>query len=195
VADPDVQQRSFLTRLKAGTDSAAGELYTRYIERLCQVATRLIGERLKRQYAAEDAAHSALGSFFRGMNQKRYQIDQAGRLWGLLVTIMRHKIQERGSKAREDILTADVVDADPSHEMAVQLADAVEAATAGLKPRHLEICRLFYHENLSAAEIAARIRYSRWTVRRVLNEFGGRLCDHLDDNSENRGRFCTQARF
>jgi len=185
VGDPDLPQRSFLTRLNAGTESAAEEVYTRYVERLCQVATGLIGERLKRQYGADDAAHSALGSFFRGMNQNRYQIDQSARLWSLLVTIMCHKIQDRGSKAREDLLVGDVIESDPPHERAVELADAIEAAMAGLKPRHLEICRLFYHEDLSSPEIAARVGCSRWTIRRVLNEFGGKLSDCLDDDSRN----------
>jgi RNA polymerase sigma factor (sigma-70 family) len=177
--------QDFLNRLNAGTESAGEELYTRYIQRLCRVAAELIGDRLKRQYAAEDAAHSALGSFFRGMAQKRYHVDQSARLWSLLVTIMRHKIQERGGKAREDLLVADIISGDPPHEKAVELADAIEAAMAGLKPRHLEICRLFYHEDLSSPEIAARVGCSRWTIRRVLDEFGGRLRDSLDENSGN----------
>jgi RNA polymerase sigma factor (sigma-70 family) len=185
VADPGLQQRSFLTRLNDGTESAAEEVYTRYIKRLCQAATRLIGDRLKRQYTAEDAAHSALCSFFRGIGQNRYQIDQSARLWSLLVTIMRHKIQERGSKAREDLLAADVISGDPPHERAVELAHAIEAAMTGLKPRHLEICRLFYREDLSPPEIAARVGCSRWTIRRVLNEFGSRLRDNLGDKSGN----------
>jgi RNA polymerase sigma factor (sigma-70 family) len=175
-----VSSKDFLDRLNAGTESAADEVYGRYIKRLCGVAARLISDRLQRQYSAEDAAHSALASFFRGMNENRYRFAQSGRLWGLLLTILRHKIQERGRKAREDTLPADVVGDDPSHEEAVALADAVEAAMTGLKPQHLEICRLFYEEELATPEIAGRVGCSRWTVRRVLDEFGARLSDRLD---------------
>ena len=174
--------QDFLDRLNAGAESAGEELYARYVERLCQLAAKLIGERLKRQYGAEDAAHSALGSFFRGVNEKRFHVDQSGRLWCLLVTIMRHKIASRGAKAREDALAVDVANGDPPHERAIELADAIEAAMGGLRPRHLEICRLFYQEGLSPQEIAARMGCSRWTIRRVLNEFGGRLKDQLGDD-------------
>jgi DNA-directed RNA polymerase specialized sigma subunit len=52
-------------------------------------------------------------------------------------------------------------------------------AVAGLNPRHLDICRLFYEEELSSPEIADRVGCSRWTVRRVLDEFGARLSKHL----------------
>jgi RNA polymerase sigma factor (sigma-70 family) len=176
---------NFIERLNTGTESVAGEVYSLYIERLCRVATSLIGERLKRHYGAEDAAHSALGSFFRGMNEKKYRIDQSHRLWALLVTIMRHKIQERGGKAKYDILSVDVVDREPSHEEAVELADAIETALTGLKPSHREICCLFYQEGLSFQEIATRVKCSRWTIRRVLDDFGECLVKYLSNESKN----------
>ncbi len=172
--------REFFDRVNAGTESAEEELYHQYFERLCRAAARLIGERLERQYSAEDAAQSALGSFFRGMVATRYQLDNSARLWRLLVTILRNKIRKRGQKARESPLDGDIMSRDPPHEEVVTLADAIEAAIAGLKSRHLEICRLFYYQNLSPAEIAARVGCSRWTVRRVLNEFGHRLQEILD---------------
>jgi RNA polymerase sigma factor (sigma-70 family) len=181
-----IKDQAFLDRLNSGTESAAGELYGKYAQRLCRVAAQLIGQRLGRQYSAEDAAHSALASFFRGTNEKKYHFDRSERLWGLLVTILRHKIQERGRKAREDGLAADIVGDGTSHEEAVALADAVETAMACLKPRHLEICRLFYEEQLSTPEIADRAGCSRWTVRRVLDEFGRRLSGYLGKDADNQ---------
>jgi RNA polymerase sigma factor (sigma-70 family) len=176
--------KDFLDRLNAGNTSAKEEVYTRYFDRLHRAAERLIGKRLRRVYAPEDAAQSALASFFRGMAKGRYHFDQSGRLWGLLVTIMRHKLQEHGGAGPEQLPEPEeIIDGHPPPEKAVELADAIEAATAGLKPRHLEICRLFYQEELSLGEIAARVERSRWTVRRVLDEFGSRLCDCLDGDS------------
>ncbi len=174
--------KDFLDRLNAGSASAKEEVYTRYFDRLYRAAERLIGERLRRVFAPEDAAQSALASFFRGMAKGRYHFDQSGRLWGLLVKIMHHKIQEHGRAGPEQLPEPEkIIDGEPPPEKAVELADAIEAATAGLKPRHLEICHLFYQEELSSPEIAARVGCSRWTVRRVLDEFGYRLRDHLDD--------------
>jgi RNA polymerase sigma factor (sigma-70 family) len=177
--------QGFLDRLNLGTESAVGELYNRYVEQLCRIAVPLIGERLQRHYSAEDAAHSALASAFRGINERRYRFDESGKLWALLVTILRHKIQKRGGKHPEFDLDKDVVCDAPSHEEAIALTDAVEMAMVGLKkPRHLEICRLCYAEELSTPEIADRVGCTRWTVRRVLDEFGARLENCLDRGSK-----------
>ena len=124
-----------------------------------------------------------MASVFRGIHEKRYRFDQSRKLWGLLVTILRHKIQKRGAKRREVGLDVDVVCGDPSHEEAAAVADAVETAMAGFWPRDLEICGLCYAEELSTPEIADRVGCSRWTVRRVLDEFGGRLETYLADES------------
>jgi len=173
----------FCDRLNAGTQSAGEELYSRYMHQLCRVATGLIGERLKSLYGAEDAAHSAFASFFRGMAEKRYHVDESSRLWCLLVTILRHKIATKGVKAREAPLEVDPVDGDSLHEEAVELADAIEVTLAEFKPRPLEICRLFYQEQLSPPEIAAKVGRSRWAVRRALDRFGRRLANQLGDDS------------
>jgi RNA polymerase sigma factor (sigma-70 family) len=169
----------FLGRLNDGNPSAQQEVFDRYFDSLYRAAEKLIGERLKRVYGPDDAAQSAMASFFRGMAKGRYHFERSGRLWALLVTILRHKIQERGNKPGGNSLLEDVEDARRSHEAAVELADAVEAAMSGLKPRHLEICRLFYQEQLLPGEISDRIGCSRWTVRRTLDEFGSRLEERL----------------
>lgn len=155
------------------------DLYHQYIGRLCGLAAQLIGERLGRQYTVEDAAHSALGSFFRGVRDGRYPIEPVGRLWSLLATILRHKIQRRGGKAKEELLSGDMAHSDPPPERAAEMADAIQMALEGLKPNHLEICRLFYAEGLSLPDIVTCVGRSRWTVRRVLNEFGRRLEKYL----------------
>jgi RNA polymerase sigma factor (sigma-70 family) len=182
--------QQFLVRLNAGNESAREELCTRYMERLRQVASGLISQRLQSRYEAEDAAHSALGSFFRAMSEKRYHFDQPGRLWSLLKMILLHKIQDQGrrcQKVKEDRLPVEIADGKPSQEMAVELADAIEAALCGFKPRHLEICRLFLfcQDDFSVNEIADRVGCTRWTVRRVLTEFGSRLRDRLAASRQN----------
>ena len=160
-----------------GSAESLSGVYCRYITRLCGLAERLIGERLRRQYSAEDAAHSALASFYRGIDEGQFCVESSDKLWSLLASILRHKIQKRGRRIR-DLLLVDERESDdrrPSHEEAVELADAMEAALAGFKLQHVEICRLHYQEGLGVGETAVRVGCSRWTVRRVLARFRQRL--------------------
>jgi RNA polymerase sigma factor (sigma-70 family) len=160
------------------------EVYQRYLARLCGLAERLIGERLRRQYSAEDAAHSALASFYRGIHDGRFRTEPTGNLWSLLATILRHKVQKHGRRMRDELQLGEPLDPCPSHEDAVELADAIETALAHFKPRHVEICRLYYHEGMGVGETAASAGCSRWTVRRVLERFSQQLRIRLEHDTQ-----------
>lgn len=173
-------------RWQSGDRGAGEELYRRYVRRLWRRAEQLIGERLARRYSPEDAANSALGSFLRRAGQGEYQIAHSGALWRLLETILRHKIAKQGGKAQHEIpLPADVIAREPSHEAAVDVADRIETALEGMRPRDAEICRLRLEEH-SVGEIAAQVDCSRWTVRRAVKRFSERIADQLSDGAETR---------
>ena len=160
------------------SDGSADDLsnvYRRYVARLCRLAERLIGQRLGRQYSPEDAAHSALASFYQGIHEGRFRIEQPGKLWSLLATILHHKIQKRGGRIRDELMADEPLDPGPSHEDAVELADAIETVLAGFKPHHVEICRLYYQEGLEVGETAVATGCSRWTVHRVRERFAQQL--------------------
>ncbi len=163
-----------------GSANRLSEVYRRYVARLHGLAERLISDRLKRQYSAEDAAHSALASFYHGINDGRFRTETSGNLWSLLATILHHKVQKKGKHLREELIITDSVDPRPSHEDAVELADAIETALADLKPRHVEICQLHYHKGLKIGETASLTGCSRWTVRRVLQRFSERVIKHME---------------
>ena len=161
--------------MRDGSAEDLSAVYHRYANRLCGLATQLIGQRLGRQYSAEDAAHSALASFYRGIHDGRFRTEPTGNLWSLLATILRHKVQKHGRRMRDELQLGEPPDPCPSHEDAVELADAIETALANLKPRHVEICRLYYQEGMGVGETSASAGCSRWTVRRVLERFSQQL--------------------
>ncbi|TVS14620.1 MAG: sigma-70 family RNA polymerase sigma factor [Planctomycetaceae bacterium] len=163
-----------------GSTNRLSEVYRRYVARLHGLAERLISDRLKRQYSAEDAAHSALASFYHGIHDGRFHAQESGNLWNLLTTILHHKVQKKGKHLREELILADSHDPRPSHEDAVELADAIETALADLKPRHVEICRMHYQKGLGVGETASVTGCSRWTVRRVLQRFTEQLKEHIE---------------
>ena len=158
-----------------GSEDDLSDVYRRYIARLCRLAERLIGQRLGQQYSPEDAAHSALASFYHGIHEGRFHVERSGKLWSLLATILHHKIQKRGGRIRDEPLAGEPLDPHPSHEDAVELADAIETVLAGFKPHHVEICRLYYQEGRDVGETAAAAGCSRWTVHRVLERFAQQL--------------------
>ena len=165
--------------MQDGSAENLSGIYRRYAARLCGLATQLISQRLGRRYSAEDAAHSALGSFYRGIHDGRFHAEASGNLWSLLATILRHKVRKHGRRMRDESLVGEPLDPSPSHEDAIELADAIETALAHFKPRHVEICRLYYQEGMGVGETAASAGCSRWTVRRVLERFSQQLEIHL----------------
>jgi RNA polymerase sigma factor (sigma-70 family) len=173
----------FVNRVNAASPSVGDEIVARYFDRLYQYADRHIGRRLAADYSATDAVQSAFGSFFRGMKRGNYHFERSGKLWGLLVTILRHKIADGAPSHSKHRLEDEPADDDHLPEQAAELVDAIEAAVAGFKPKHQEICRLCYQDELSVSEIGPKVGCTRWTVRRVLNEFGKRLNDHLNPPS------------
>ena len=179
--------KELLERCKSGDNAACGQLYQRYAERLCQLAERLIGKRLKQRYGPDDAADSAFGSFFRQAADGHYQIDHSGALWRLLVTIMLNKIRGEGRKRNCDPLPPDVVARGPSHEAAVDLADLLEAAVSDLSPRDAKICRLWHCQEHLIEEIAAQVGCSRGTVRRVVDRFCRQLRRDLGEEGAEPG--------
>jgi DNA-directed RNA polymerase specialized sigma24 family protein len=94
--DSDDDITRWIKGLSDGDQRAAEALWETYFTSLTQFARRQFQKGKARQSDEEDAALSAMHSFYRGAKAGRYP-ELAGRdeLWRLLVTIVLHKISHR----------------------------------------------------------------------------------------------------
>jgi RNA polymerase sigma factor (sigma-70 family) len=187
--------KSLLKRWKIGDQSAAERLYSLYSERLWILARSRIDARLAQRVGASDVVQSAFQSFFRLAKDGEIQIDHSESVWRLLAAIAVNKVrqqQERhnaGKRSRKmEVRLADLR-ADPSafaHAPTpleeLVLADELESLLSQLKPPEPEILSLCL-QGFSPSEIALQVRYSRWSVRRVLNRIGRQLERRFEENS------------
>ncbi len=67
---------SSLVRFQAGEDDAGTALYTRYAERLMELASRSTGDELAIRVDAEDIVQSVFRTFFRRVSDGHYLIPE-----------------------------------------------------------------------------------------------------------------------
>ena len=166
-----------LQAFRTGSESAAAELFDRYVDRLTGLARARLSARLRRRIDPEDVVLSTYRSFFVAARRGRYELAQSGDLWRLLARMTLNKLARQAARhqadkrsvADEASLPATPLSRDPTPDEAVALADELEALMQGLTPlprRVLEL-RLQGHTH---EEIAADIDRTTRTVRRMLSE-------------------------
>ena len=64
MSDHPADDRALVAAFKAGSESAARELFDKYCERLMKLARRRIGQRMTSRIDPEDVLQSAFRSFF-----------------------------------------------------------------------------------------------------------------------------------
>ncbi|MEM1227324.1 MAG: sigma-70 family RNA polymerase sigma factor [Planctomycetota bacterium] len=183
----DEQTVHLVDQCRLGDQAASRELFDRYVSRLIAMVHRRMSGRLTRRVDAEDVVQSAFRSFFVGVGDEKFHIDQTGDLWRLLVVISLNKLRrrvayhraaKRGMDAEQSISTprddenARVFEAaacEPLPEAAATMMDEFDRLTAGLEPHQIEIIRLRMH-GYEMTEIADQIGRSERTVRRLLEK-------------------------
>jgi RNA polymerase sigma-70 factor (ECF subfamily) len=187
----DPPSAELMARWRDGDEEAAEELFRRYVERLLALARSRLSERLARHVDPEDVVQSAFCSFFTGARAGRFALRRSGDLWRLLVGITLHKLQHQVERhtagkraagrehplAREgSVLEAqgEVLAREPTPAEAAALADTLEHVLRGLEPLQRRMVELRL-QGCSLDEIAADVRRSERTVRRVLERVKGRL--------------------
>jgi len=182
VSNPDLSSNFFL-RLNDGRESAIEDLDRHYRQQLCSLVEREMGQRFAAREDPEDVTQSAMASFCRGLKDKRFQVDQAGKLWGLLATITRHKmlhhIEHEGTGGRTPDREAGaagdwIPNREPLPEDAAHLADVIEQVIEGLAPPDPEIFRMRL-EGHTRAEIAKKFDMTQAAVRTKLDRVKARI--------------------
>ena len=189
--DPDDLTR-WISKLGDGNEAAAQVLWQQYFARLVRFARRKLTDLPHRTFDEEDVALSAMFTFFRGMEEGRFE-HVVGRddLWKLLVTItarkiygqQRHTMREKrgGGRVRgesafqsadsdQDLADGigEVLGREPSPELAIMLVENTQEFLEGLEEESLiQIARMKL-EGWSNDEIALQLGCVRRTVERKL---------------------------
>jgi RNA polymerase sigma factor (sigma-70 family) len=190
MSDPDLSSDLF-RRLNAGSESAAEEVDRHFRQKLCTLVEREMGKRFASREDPEDPVQSAMRSFYRGIDDQRFQIDSSGGLWRLLEKITRRKILKHVE--RHDALKCTpkrevpaegqwFLAREPNPEDAVEVADLVEHVLEGLKDPYPDIFRLRF-QGCTRAEIAKRLNCSNASVRFKLERIRDRFRRLLADRS------------
>jgi len=175
---------NLLARWRGGDQQAAAELFHRYATRLVALARSHLSRRLARRVDPEDVVQSVYRCFFADAQEVRFDCEQQGDLWRLLVTITLHKLRDQAkhnSCAKRSIngeqyfgsedtlfgLRAAALANGPSPLEAVALADQLEHLLRPLEPRQRDMVQLRL-QGYSLEEIAVRADCSQRTVIRTL---------------------------
>ena len=173
-----------MTRLRAGDEPAAAELFHRFADRLIALARARLDQRLRPKIDPEDVLQSVYRSFFRRHTQGQFELADWDSLWSLLTFLTVRKCGRWGRRfqaERRDIGREvptsgglDLLDREPTPDEAAVLAETVEQLLRGLEDRDRAIVTLSL-QGYGPAEISARLGRPQRTVFRVLERVNKRL--------------------
>ncbi len=187
----DDEVRRWIQGLAHGDESAAREVWHRYYEKLVRLARHVLRNANRRVTDEEDAAQSAIRTFFLGAPKGQYpDLDDHDGLWKLLVTITVRKSlnqikranrQKRGGGAvrgesvfldRKDLRSArginEVLGEEPTPELAALMNEQCEQLLDRLDDDSLrEVARLKIR-GYRTQEIAEKLDCNERTVHRKI---------------------------
>jgi DNA-directed RNA polymerase specialized sigma24 family protein len=177
-----------LHRLRHGDEAAAQRLWETYFRQLVGLARTKLEGRDRLVGDEEDVALSAFKSFCRGVERGRFpELADRGDLWNILVAITLYKVlhlirdegrakrggqRKRVTTSAEDCdgdLLLQIVAAEPTPEMAAQVAEEAKRLLSQLPNQELVELALLKMEGYTNLEIAKRWQKSERTVERKLN--------------------------
>lgn len=192
------QSQILLQRWMDGDDDAATEIFDLFACRLVALARTRMDQSLQSRLDPSDVVQSAYGSFFRRAAAGDFEIEEDGDLWQLLATITVNKLrkkfrfhtaqkrsvhQEAGPQERsvqwEAIQSAAT---EPTPHDALALIESVDDLLGALDETQRQIVEMRL-KGWRVADIAVRSERTERTVRRVVNLFGKRLVQRMNDES------------
>ena len=173
-----------LARWKNGDETAATELFDRYVNRLIGLARSKLSDKMRRRVEPEDVVQSAYRSFFRKAGGDQYTLENSGDLWKLMAAITVSKVRgqvefhtakKRGVYTEESVAgqAADfhinpiAIAEDPTPDDAATVVEELQELMQRLDPLHRQILELAL-QNFDVNEISVKVERSNRTVRRAL---------------------------
>jgi DNA-directed RNA polymerase specialized sigma24 family protein len=171
----------WISRLKGGEASAAGQLWQAYFPRLVGLARHKLGPRPRRLADEEDVALSAFKSLCLGAAGGRFpQLADRDSLWPLLVVLTAHKAhdlikyeqrQKRGGGSPPAVAEGEGIQAalsrEPTPEFAAMVAENCAVLLERLEPAPRQIAQ-WKLDGYTNGEIAQRLGCGLRTVERRL---------------------------
>ena len=173
-----------MTKLRAGDEAAADEVFQRFVHRLIVLASRQFDARVRSKEDPEDVVNSVYKSFFRLDDRTPFELSNWEGLWALLATITVRKCIDRRLFWQADRRDVDreaapnpepgeqawreAVDRGPTPDQAMVLVETIERLSRAVDPERRGILE-DHLEGYSHIEIAERCGCSERTVGRVLS--------------------------
>lgn len=182
------------TRLRAGKQDAATEVFERFAHRLIGLARARLDHHVKSKVGPEDVMQSVFRSFFSRQADGRLDLRDWQSLWSLLVLMTMRKCQRKSVHYRrqsrdvrkevniqQEEESSDLdwlaTGREPSPDEAVQLADTVNEWLKDMSERDRQIV-LMRLQGCTVGEISAELLRSERTVERALERARHLLDDH-----------------
>lgn len=175
-------------RVRTGDSDAQFELFDHYAVRLLGLVRKRISPQLARRIEAEDVVQSAYRSFFSGVQDDRFILENSGDLWRLLAAITIHKLNrqiERNKAAKRSVdrehsvnvqlgnsacsFSIDAVATDPTPEDEVALSEEIIQLMSEFDDKQQKMFELRL-AGFTINEIAEQIPCSERTVRRFFDQ-------------------------
>jgi RNA polymerase sigma-70 factor, ECF subfamily len=191
VSAPDLSFENLMTRLRAGDEAAAAEVFRRFTHRLIGLARARLDHLIRHKVDPEDILQSVYRTFFSRHAKGGFILDSWDSLWGMLTVITVRKCDYRRKyfrAARRDVgreITvraesdstapeAEALARDPTPSEAARLAETVELLMRELTGRERDMLGLSL-QGYDVAEISGRVARTERTVQRVLKRVRERL--------------------
>jgi RNA polymerase sigma factor (sigma-70 family) len=180
--DDSTDDRELIEKFKAGSESAATELFDRYCERLMGLARKRIGQRMASRIDPEDVIQSAFRTFFSRVRNDEFKFEHESDLFKLLVRLTVNKSlrqiahhraakrdpgKETGQGSGESDILSELTAGEPPPEVEVALLDEFERFLSKLPEFDRKVLELKLHGH-TTAEIADELQTYERKIRRVL---------------------------
>jgi RNA polymerase sigma-70 factor (ECF subfamily) len=179
-----------MTRLRAGDDDAAAEVFHRFTHRLIGLARSRLDHLLRSKVDPEDILQSVYRTFFSRHARDGFVLGDWDGLWAMLTVITVRKCDYRRKffrAASRDVgreepalpdgptaWTEHALARDPTPSEAARLTETVERLMRELNGREREMLSLSL-QGCAAPEVSARVGRTERTVQRVLKRVRERL--------------------
>lgn len=175
-----------LRRFCSGDDSAADEIFERYLDRLIALTRSRMSRNLTRRVDADDVVQSVYRSFFVRAREGRFQVERGGDLWRLMAAITinklrkqveRHTARKRDMNQEQDAVinhqssafTPEALTREPTPIEAMTMVEMLEQMMGGLSELHRRMFEMRL-QGCSHKQIATETCRSERTVRRLLEK-------------------------
>lgn len=168
---------ALVSRLRAGQEAAADELVDLYADRLLRAASLLLSDR----HLAEDAVQETLLATVTRIGQFRGESSLYSWMYAIMMRWCRRQQRRRKIDSKLILLSseelANIAGEDTSVEAEwdnMQRSSRVSRAVGDLPQAHREVVVLFYHEELSIAEISRMTGKPEGTIKSLLHRASGK---------------------